>query len=199
VVYSASCYLSGLLADHFPKQRVLAIGYSVAVIPAIALMLPGVSFAKFAVVFGFSGLYMGVWETLEQTTAATILPRSQRGKGFGVLATLDVFADLGNDIGHYHIGGRSGSNCDHQASWRSGRRRIVRLIIPSGLDFETPHKYLADGNGVCRPLRKTVRAVLGLITPVEVARPAGAIYGEDHRSRCRRERLLVFRLGKLEV
>jgi MFS family permease len=89
VVYSASCYLSGLLADHFPKQRVLAIGYSVAVIPAIALMLPGVSFAKFAVVFGFSGLYMGVWETLEQTTAATILPRSQRGKGFGVLATVN--------------------------------------------------------------------------------------------------------------
>ena len=66
VVYTASCYVSGHLADRFPKQWVLAIGYSVAIIPATALMLPGDSFVKFAVVFGFSGLYMGVWlETLE--------------------------------------------------------------------------------------------------------------------------------------
>jgi MFS family permease len=94
LVYTASCYVSGSLADRFPKKPVLAIGYSVAVIPATALMLPGDSFTKFAVVFGFSGLYMGVWETLEQTTAATILPASVRGAGFGVLATVNGFGDF---------------------------------------------------------------------------------------------------------
>ena len=62
VVYTASCYVSGLLADHFPKNRVLAIGYAVAVVPAVALLWPGDSFVKFGVVFGFAGLYMGVWE-----------------------------------------------------------------------------------------------------------------------------------------
>lgn len=94
IVYSISCYVSGLLADHYPKRWVLAIGYSLAVIPATALMLPGVSLLKFAVVFGFSGLYMGVWETLEQTTAATLLPAKNRGSGFGVLATVNGIGDF---------------------------------------------------------------------------------------------------------
>lgn len=94
VVYTASCYVSGNLADRFPKQWVLAIGYSVAIIPATALMLPGDSFVKFAVVFGFSGLYMGVWETLEHATAATLLPQESRGAGFGMLATVNGIGDF---------------------------------------------------------------------------------------------------------
>ena len=94
IVYTGSCYASGLLADRFPKNRVLAIGYSIAVIPAIALMWPGASFVKFAIVFGFSGLYMGVWETLENSAAATLLPASVRGVGFGVLATVNGMGDF---------------------------------------------------------------------------------------------------------
>ncbi len=94
VVYTVSCYASGLLADRFPKNRVLAIGYSIAVIPAIALLWPGASFVKFAIVFGFSGLYMGVWETLENSTAATLLPASARGIGFGVLSTVNGLGDF---------------------------------------------------------------------------------------------------------
>lgn len=94
VIYTLSCYVSGHLADRFRKQTVLAAGYSVAVIPALALMWPGDSFAKFAVVFAFSGLYMGVWETLEATTAATLLPKDMRGFGFGALATVNGIGDF---------------------------------------------------------------------------------------------------------
>ncbi len=94
VVYTISCYISGFLADRFPKNWVLAIGYSVAVVPATALMLPGDSFGKFAVIFAFAGLYMGVWETLENSTAATMLPHSVRGLGFGVLATVNGIGDF---------------------------------------------------------------------------------------------------------
>jgi MFS family permease len=94
VVYTASCYVSGFLADRFPKHWVLAIGYSVAVVPAIALITPGDSFTKFGIVFAFSGLYMGVWETLENSTAASVLPSNLRGVGFGVLATVNGFGDF---------------------------------------------------------------------------------------------------------
>jgi MFS family permease len=94
VVYTVSCYLSGVLADRYPKKWVLASGYSLAVIPALALLAPGSSLAKFAVIFGVSGLYMGVWETLESATAATILPGSVRGVGFGVLATVNGLGDF---------------------------------------------------------------------------------------------------------
>ncbi|HEY5036221.1 MAG TPA: MFS transporter [Chthoniobacterales bacterium] len=94
VVYTISCYVSGMLADRFPKRWVLAIGYSVAVVPAVALILPGSSLGKFAVVFAGAGLYMGVWETLENSTAATLLPATVRGLGFGVLATVNGIGDF---------------------------------------------------------------------------------------------------------
>jgi MFS family permease len=94
VIYTGSCYVSGVLADRFAKNRVLAIGYGLAVIPAAALMWPGASVLKFAIAFGFSGLYMGVWETVESSTAASVLPRAVRGVGFGVLATVNGLGDL---------------------------------------------------------------------------------------------------------
>ncbi|HEX4055983.1 MAG TPA: MFS transporter [Tepidisphaeraceae bacterium] len=94
VVYTLSSYFSGGLADRFPKNRVLATGYAIAVIPAAALLWPGTSFIKFAIVFAFSGLYMGVWETLENSTAATLLPSAARGTGFGVLATVQGIGDF---------------------------------------------------------------------------------------------------------
>jgi MFS family permease len=94
VVYTISCYVSGVFADRFPKHRVLAIGYSLAIVPAVALLIPGDSLTKFSVVFGFSGLYTGVWETLENSTAASVLPPQSRGIGFGVLATVNGIGDF---------------------------------------------------------------------------------------------------------
>jgi MFS family permease len=94
VIYAASCYVVGHLADRFSKRLVLACGYVLAVIPATILILSGTSWLKFAAVFGFSGLYMGVWETVESATAATMLPDPVRGVGFGTLATVNGLGDL---------------------------------------------------------------------------------------------------------
>lgn len=94
VVYTLSCYLSGALADRYPKRWVLAGGYSLAVIPALALLFAGDSMVLFAVAFGVSGLYMGVWETVESATSAEMLPGATRGLGFGVLATVNGAGDF---------------------------------------------------------------------------------------------------------
>jgi MFS family permease len=94
VVYALSCYVSGALADRFPKRWVLAIGYSLAVIPALALVAAGDSTALYAVAFGVSGVYMGVWETVESATSAEMLPAEVRGTGFGVLATVNGIGDF---------------------------------------------------------------------------------------------------------
>ena len=94
VVYTVSCAVAGALADRFPKAWVLASGYLLAIIPAAALVVPGDSFAKFAVVFGLSGAYMGFWETVEGSAAAELLPSDVRGVGFGVLATVNGLGDL---------------------------------------------------------------------------------------------------------
>ena len=128
VVYTVSCYVSGSLADRFPKNYVLATGYALAVIPAVALMLPSISLVKFAIVFGFSGVYMGVWETVENSTAATVLPKNLRGTGFGVLATVQGIGDLISSIA---VGclwalhpSRGHGLCDrHRRRWRGNHRR----------------------------------------------------------------------------
>jgi MFS family permease len=98
VVYTISCYVTGNLADRLPKKWVLAGGYGVAVIPALALLVPGDSFWKFGIVFGVSGLYMGVWETTENSTAASLLPAEIRGVGFGTLATVNGIGDLVSSV-----------------------------------------------------------------------------------------------------
>lgn len=94
VVYMVFCYIAGLLADRFAKHWVLAIGYGLAAIPAITLLLPGDSILKFAIVFGVSGVYMGLWETVESATAATLLPSEVRGTGFGALETVSGLGDI---------------------------------------------------------------------------------------------------------
>jgi MFS family permease len=94
VVFTFSCFISGLCADHFPKRFVLSIGYALAIIPAIALALAGDSFILYGVAFAFSGIYMGVWETVESSTSAEMLPAKNRGIGFGVLGTVNGLGDF---------------------------------------------------------------------------------------------------------
>jgi len=77
---------------------VLASGYLLAAIPAMALLIPGDSFLKFSAVFGLSGVYMGFWETVEGSAAAELLPSDVRGVGFGVLATVNGIGDLFSSI-----------------------------------------------------------------------------------------------------
>jgi MFS family permease len=98
VVYMVSCSVAGALADRFPKIQVLASGYLLAAVPALALILPGASFAKFAAVFALSGVYMGFWETVEGSAAAELLPSEVRGVGFGVLATVNGIGDLFSSV-----------------------------------------------------------------------------------------------------
>ncbi len=93
-VYALSCYAAGALADRWPKKAVLASGYALAAIPATLLLAPGAGYAKFALVFGLSGLYMGFWETVEGAAAAEILPPEKRGLGFGSLAAVNGLGDF---------------------------------------------------------------------------------------------------------
>jgi MFS family permease len=98
VVHMLSSYFSGQLADRLPKNRVLAAGYALAVVPAAALLLPLDPFVRFGIAFAFSGLYMGVWETVESATAAALLPGDVRGAGFGLLDTVNGIGDLVSSI-----------------------------------------------------------------------------------------------------
>jgi MFS family permease len=97
-VYTLCCYVAGGLADRWPRHLVLAGGYALAAIPALALMLAGHAVVPFVIAFGFSGLYMGLGETVESSAAAAMLPRELRGTGFGVLDTVNGIGDIASSI-----------------------------------------------------------------------------------------------------
>ena len=94
IVYMLSCFVVGHLADRINKRSLLAVGYAMATLPALGLLWPSASLQKFAFVFAASGLYMGVWETVESAVAATLLPAEVRGTGYGVLDTANGIGDV---------------------------------------------------------------------------------------------------------
>lgn len=94
VVYTATCALAGWLSDRLPKHRVLAFGYVLGVVPAVALILDRHGFVGFGAAFAFSGLYMGFYETVESVSAATLVPKDLKGTGFGVLDTVNGVGDF---------------------------------------------------------------------------------------------------------
>lgn len=71
-----------------------SLGGSSALLGLIEGTADGLSFGKFALIFASAGVYMGVWETLENNTAAIMLPPKVRGLGFGVLATITGLGDF---------------------------------------------------------------------------------------------------------
>jgi len=97
-IYTLCAYVAGGLADRWPRHLVLASGYAMAAIPALALMLAGNAVVPFLIAFGVSGIYMGLGETVESSAAAAMLPREVRGTGFGVLDTVNGIGDIASSM-----------------------------------------------------------------------------------------------------
>jgi MFS family permease len=97
-VYAGSCLVAGRLADRFPKRAVLAAGYALASVPAGLLLWPSAALVKYTLVFVTSGVYMGLWETVESATAATYLPPESRGTGFGAMDAVNGVADVASSV-----------------------------------------------------------------------------------------------------
>lgn len=104
VLYAAWSYLGGWLADHVDRRMLLACGYACAALAA-ACMLVGVDhfpwgtglwavYTGLALMFALGGMGVGIYEAVEDTIAAELLPREVRGSGFGALAVVTGMGDL---------------------------------------------------------------------------------------------------------
>ncbi|MFN8392336.1 MAG: MFS transporter [Bdellovibrionota bacterium] len=89
---------SGYAADRFSPHRVLTFGYGFAVLPALVLLLPADATLRFLSAFLLSGIFMGIWETVESAAAAELLAQEERGIGFGALATVNGLADFVSSV-----------------------------------------------------------------------------------------------------
>ena len=94
VFYAAFSYIGGWLADHFPKTRLLAIGYTLAGLMAVAIMTLPAGVWTMALIFVLGGIQVAVEETLEDSLCAELVDAEHHGMAFGVLATVNGIGDF---------------------------------------------------------------------------------------------------------
>jgi MFS-type transporter involved in bile tolerance (Atg22 family) len=86
--------VSGLLADRFPKNPLLAAGYALATLMALGIMFLPIGLGTLALIFMLGGLQVAVEETLEDSFCAELVDPAQHGMAFGVLATVNGVGDF---------------------------------------------------------------------------------------------------------
>ena len=94
VFYAAFSYLGGWFADRFPKNWLLCIGYVVAALMTLSIILLPASIWTMALVFVLGGIQVGVEETLEDSFCAELVEEAHHGMAFGVLATVNGVGDF---------------------------------------------------------------------------------------------------------
>jgi MFS family permease len=92
--YAGFSYVAGLLADHFPKNRLLAVGYALATLMATGIMFLPTNLWLLGVVFMFGGVQIAIEETLEDSLCASLVESAQHGMAFGILATVNGVGDF---------------------------------------------------------------------------------------------------------
>jgi MFS family permease len=98
VIYAAVSYPVGVLGDRRSKKQILALGYALFGLMCLLFMYSTSNIAILAVVFILAGVYIGIVDSMERALAADLLPLSQRGTGYGALATVNSFGDLLSSI-----------------------------------------------------------------------------------------------------
>ena len=94
VCYAAFAVVAGWLADRFKKNHVLAAGYFLAALMAVAIMVLPFTVWSLALIFAFGGIYVATEETLEDSFCAELVDRAHHGMAFGVLATVNGIGDF---------------------------------------------------------------------------------------------------------
>jgi MFS family permease len=98
ICYAASAPISGWLADRFKKPWVLSVGYALAAVMAVLIMVLPATLWTFILVFVLGGIYIGVEETLEDSLCAELVEEEHHGMAFGVLATVNGIGDFVSSI-----------------------------------------------------------------------------------------------------
>ncbi|MGH7441682.1 MAG: hypothetical protein ACREKE_03295, partial [bacterium] len=82
-----------------PKRPLLVIGYCLVAAAALCMACGSSSLPGLAAVFALGGLGVGMSEAVEDATAASLLPRVRRGRGFGALAVTAGVGDWASSLG----------------------------------------------------------------------------------------------------
>lgn len=98
VFYAGFAVVAGWLADRFQKNHVLAGGYALAAVMALAIMFLPLTVWTFAAIFILGGVYVAIEETLEDSFCAELVGEEHHGMAFGTLATVNGAGDFLSSI-----------------------------------------------------------------------------------------------------
>jgi MFS family permease len=94
IFYASFAFIGGWIADRVKKNVVLATGYSIAAMMAIAIMALPVSIWTFALIFILGGTNVALEETAEDSLCAELVDEKHHGMAFGLLATVNGVGDF---------------------------------------------------------------------------------------------------------
>lgn len=94
IFYASFAFIGGWIADRVKKNVVLAVGYSMAAMMAIAVMTLPVSIWTFALIFILGGTNVALEETAEDSFCAELVEEKHHGIAFGLLATVNGVGDF---------------------------------------------------------------------------------------------------------
>ena len=98
VFYASFSLVAGWLGDRYPKNLLLAGGYSLAGVMTLLIIVLPVSIWSMAAIFVVGGIYIAMEETLEDSLCAELVDESHHGMAFGVLATVNGIGDFISSI-----------------------------------------------------------------------------------------------------
>jgi len=98
VFYATFAFIAGWLADRLPKHLVLATGYALAAVMALAIIFLPLTVWTLGGIFVLGGVYVAIEETLEDSFCAELVSEEHHGMAFGTLATVNGVGDFLSSI-----------------------------------------------------------------------------------------------------
>ncbi len=98
VLYATFSMIAGWLADRFDKGRLLAVGYFLAALMTLAIVLVPLNLWTLTGIFVLGGVYVAIEETLEDSFCAELVGEEHHGMGFGTLATVNGIGDFASSL-----------------------------------------------------------------------------------------------------
>ena len=81
VFYAGFAFIAGWLADRFPKHLVLATGYALAAVMALAILFLPLTVWTFGAIFIMGGVHVAIEKTLEDSFCAELVSEEHHGMG----------------------------------------------------------------------------------------------------------------------
>ena len=98
VLYAAFSMVAGAVADRMNKGRLLALGYALNGVMALAIALAPLGLWTLAMIFVLGGISVAICETPEDSYCAELVDDSQHGMAFGTLATVNGVGDFASSL-----------------------------------------------------------------------------------------------------